>query len=157
MSDAAEKILPLVATGNTVPDPRPEAEGVLSVEQSVLGKKWALLPVDGRLAQGISQSFNLPEIVGRLLVARGLKFEDVDTFLNPSIKTQLPDPALLKMELDGTHFCILTELVGLDPVKLGASRSGGSEPGIADTAGLEVFRQDGDTWLPGLERGMLAA
>lgn len=96
MSDAAEKILPLVATGNTVPDPRPEAEGVLSVEQSVLGKKWALLPVDGRLAQGISQSFNLPEIVGRLLVARGLKFEDVDTFLNPSIKTQLPDPALLK-------------------------------------------------------------
>lgn len=71
-------------------------ESVLSVSRSVLGKKWALPQTDERLAQGISQSFGLPEMIGRLLTARGIKFEEVHDFLNPAIKTHLPDPATLK-------------------------------------------------------------
>jgi len=71
-------------------------ESVLNVRKSVLGKKWSFMPVDDRLAQGISQSFGLPEILGRLLVTRGVKFDEVEGFLNPAIKTQLPDPSTLK-------------------------------------------------------------
>ncbi|MBU6475538.1 MAG: single-stranded-DNA-specific exonuclease RecJ, partial [Alphaproteobacteria bacterium] len=71
-------------------------EGVLSVESSVLGKKWAFTPADGRLAAGISQAYGLPEILGRLLVSRGVGFDAVETFLNPTLKTQLPDPSTLK-------------------------------------------------------------
>lgn len=73
-----------------------EEASVLDVQKSVLGKKWAFAGGDERLAQGISQSFGLPEILGRLLVARGIQFDDVDGFLNPSIKTQLPNPSILK-------------------------------------------------------------
>jgi single-stranded-DNA-specific exonuclease len=73
-----------------------EEASVLDVRQSVLGKKWAFSAVDERLAQGISQSFGLPEILGRLLVARGIKFDNVEGFLNPAIKTQLPDPSTLR-------------------------------------------------------------
>lgn len=69
---------------------------VLDVQQSILGKKWIFTPADERLAQGISQTFGLPEILGRLLVARGVTFGEVDTFLNPTLKSQLPDPYTLK-------------------------------------------------------------
>ena len=68
----------------------------LDVEKSILGKKWAFSLADERLAQGISQSFGLPEILGRLLVARGIRFDEVENFLNPSLKTQLPDPSTLQ-------------------------------------------------------------
>ncbi|MCE9507855.1 MAG: single-stranded-DNA-specific exonuclease RecJ [Alphaproteobacteria bacterium] len=71
-------------------------ESVLDVQKSVLGKKWAFSPADDRLAQGISQAFGLPEIVGRILVARGVRFDDVEGFLNPALKTQLPNPSILK-------------------------------------------------------------
>lgn len=69
---------------------------VLNVARSVLNKKWAFTPTDDRLAQGISQAFNLPDLLGRLLVARGIKFDAVQDFLNPSIKSQLPNPSALK-------------------------------------------------------------
>ncbi len=69
---------------------------VLNVERSVLGKKWTPAVLDNRTAEGISQTFGLPEIVGSLLVARGVSFDDVNEFLNPSIKNQLPDPDNLK-------------------------------------------------------------
>lgn len=69
---------------------------VLKVDQSALGKKWVFADIDARLAEGISQTYGLPELIGRLLVARGVGFGEVETFLNPAIKTQLPDPSVLK-------------------------------------------------------------
>ena len=80
---------------NAVPAPSAEAS-VLNIDKSILGKKWAFTATDERLAQGISQSFGLPEILGRLLVARGIRFDEVENFLNPAIKTQLPNPSLLQ-------------------------------------------------------------
>ena len=86
-----------------IPSLKPEAQRqiaeethVLDVSASVLGKKWAFSATDERLAQGISQSFGLPEILGRLLVARGVSFDEVENFLNPALKTQLPDPNILQ-------------------------------------------------------------
>jgi len=68
----------------------------LNVETSVLGKEWVLNDSDERLYQGIAQKFGLPEIVSRILASRNIGFNDVESFLNPSIKEQLPNPSSLK-------------------------------------------------------------
>jgi single-stranded-DNA-specific exonuclease len=80
---------------------RPQAEApaqgaVLSVEKSVLGKKWVFAHTDARLSEGIAQAYGLPEIVSRILVSRGIGFDEVPEFLRPTMKAQLPDPLKLK-------------------------------------------------------------
>ena len=68
----------------------------LEVESSVLGKKWLLSEADERMTEAMAQSYNLPEFVARILAARGIGFDDVPDFLEPSLKNQLPDPYTLK-------------------------------------------------------------
>lgn len=73
-----------------------EEDILLSVERSVLGKKWVLSEAEGRFVEAISQSYGLPEIVARILVARGISIEHIQRFLNPTIKDELPDPFSLR-------------------------------------------------------------
>ena len=68
----------------------------VEVAHSVLGKKWSFSSIDERLAQGIAQAYGLPDILSRILVARGIGFDDVADFLEPSLKNLLPDPSTLK-------------------------------------------------------------
>lgn len=68
----------------------------LTVECSALGKRWAFTPYDARHAAGISQSYGLPELLGRLLSARDIAFDAVPVFLEPTLKNSLPDPSRLK-------------------------------------------------------------
>ncbi len=77
----------------------PVEVAVLSVEKSLLGKKWAFAHTDQRLAEGIAQAYNLPELVARVLVSRGVGFDEVEEFLTPTLKAQLPDPSTL-MDMD---------------------------------------------------------
>lgn len=84
--------LAITTPGSVVPAQR---DG-LSVEQSVLGKRWVFTPYDARLAAGISQSHGLPELLGRLLAARDIAFDAVPAFLEPTLKSSLPDPSRLK-------------------------------------------------------------
>lgn len=72
------------------------AGGEINVARSVLGKQWTFTPYDERLAAGISQSYALPELLGRLLAARGVAFADVPTFMDPTLKASLPNPSSLK-------------------------------------------------------------
>ena len=44
---------------------------------------------------GIAQRLGLPEIVGRLLAARGLDLDTAADFLDPTLRALLPDPSLL--------------------------------------------------------------
>jgi single-stranded-DNA-specific exonuclease len=69
---------------------------VLDVAQSVLGKKWVFTASDSRQAEAIGQSFGLPDVIARLLVARGVSYDRVQAFLNPALKTDLPDPYTLR-------------------------------------------------------------
>ena len=87
----------MIGSGESeVRNQKSEEINVLDIRESILGKKWAFSYADERLSQGISQSFGLPEIIGRLLAARGVRFDGVQDFLNPTIRTQLPDPSSLK-------------------------------------------------------------
>jgi single-stranded-DNA-specific exonuclease len=69
------------------------------VERSVSGRRWRLRPVDEAAALTISQRLDLPEIVGRVLAARGVGVEAAPAFLRPRIRDSLPDPSHL-LDLD---------------------------------------------------------
>lgn len=63
---------------------------------SLNGCMWRLLNADERSVQTMMQKMNLPEIVARLLVLRGLSADTADSFLYPRLKTHLPNPNTLK-------------------------------------------------------------
>lgn len=69
---------------------------VLSVDRSILGKRWVFAQTDERMSAAIAQSHGLPELVSRVLVSRGVLPEQVEEFLNPTLKAQLPNPSILK-------------------------------------------------------------
>lgn len=69
------------------------SDAILGVERSVSGRLWRSRLVDPRLAAQISQTYDLPEPVGRVLAARGVSAADVEEFLNPRLREMLPDPS----------------------------------------------------------------
>ena len=62
---------------------------------SVTGKKWVLKKFDQEKVFYLKENFSLDEITAKLLVLRNIKKEDVNSFLNPSIKNFLPNPNIL--------------------------------------------------------------
>lgn len=64
---------------------------------SILGKTWFLKEADERLALLFSQRLDLPDTIARLLVSRSIQeVEKAEHFINPLLKTHLPDPLCLK-------------------------------------------------------------
>lgn len=63
---------------------------------SILGFNWQGKSFDERLSKAISQRFELPEILSNLLAMRDVSLQEVENFLNPKIKTSLPNPFELK-------------------------------------------------------------
>ena len=68
----------------------------LGVDRSVTGRRWVLRDIDERQALAVAQRHGLPEIVGRVLAARGVDAEGVPSFLQPALRDSLPDPSRLK-------------------------------------------------------------
>ena len=66
---------------------------------SVSGKKWVLKKYNQEDSSFIKENFFLDDITSKLLSIRNIKKEEIDSFLNPSIKNFLPNPNnLLDME-----------------------------------------------------------
>jgi single-stranded-DNA-specific exonuclease len=71
----------------------------LNVERSAQGRRWKARLEEPRIAEAIAQRHDLPEILGRVLAARGVGVEEAEAFLNPTIRTLMPQPsALMDME-----------------------------------------------------------
>jgi single-stranded-DNA-specific exonuclease len=68
----------------------------LGVERSLTGRRWRLRGGDERLAIQLSQRLALPEVVGRVLAARGIGLDQAESFLFPTLRDLLPDPAHLR-------------------------------------------------------------
>ncbi|MBR0671113.1 single-stranded-DNA-specific exonuclease RecJ [Neoroseomonas soli] len=68
---------------------------VLGVERSVTGRRWLWRPADARTGLGIAQRLGLPEMVGRLLAARGIGLDHAADFLEPTLRVLMPDPSAL--------------------------------------------------------------
>ena len=88
--------------------PSPDFAGaLLGVEHSARGFRWVerLDPGRALVATSISQAHGLPELLGRVLAARGAEAQTAARYLDPSLKTLLPDPARLQdMEKAATRF-----------------------------------------------------
>ncbi len=64
----------------------------LSVDRSLLNTRWVLKDHDSVVASRLIQVHGLPEIVARLLSARGVGEDQFDTYLNPTLLRDFPDP-----------------------------------------------------------------
>jgi single-stranded-DNA-specific exonuclease len=70
----------------------------LGVGASARGLAWRerLSPEHEPQATAISQRHGLPDLLGRVLAARGVAAQDVPVMLNPTIKALMPDPSSLR-------------------------------------------------------------
>lgn len=76
----------------------------LDVETSAQGRRWVLRPGDERQIQAMRQRLGLPDVVCRVLSARGVDAAGAESFLAPTLKALLPDPGHLKdMEVAATR------------------------------------------------------
>ena len=68
----------------------------LGVTKSATGRRWVgPEPEVERLGLAIAQTHDLPEIVGRVLAARGVVPETAADYLNPTLRALMPDPSVL--------------------------------------------------------------
>ena len=70
-------------------------ETVLGVTSSLAGRRWLWRTGEDRVAAGIAQRLDLPEIVSRLLAARGIGIDAAADFLEPTLRVLLPDPSIM--------------------------------------------------------------
>lgn len=71
-------------------------ECFLGVERSAKGRRWVARVCDDRIALALAQRLSLPEILGRVLAARGVTLDSAERYLSPRLRDLLPDPSVLK-------------------------------------------------------------
>src|SRR5579862_3055526 len=103
--------------GKGVLDGAGGGEGLLGVERSLSGRRWVARATDDRLGLALSQRFGLPELVGRLLAARGVGLDDAEAYLTPTLRTQLPDPSSLR-DMDRAAERLATAIRGGEPIAI---------------------------------------
>lgn len=84
-------------------------------EPSFSGRTWRLRSVDEAKALALSQRFDLPEIVGRILTGRGIDLEDAAGYLEPKLRNLLPDPSHL-IGMDDASFRLADAVEDGEPI-----------------------------------------
>jgi single-stranded-DNA-specific exonuclease len=87
------------------------SEAVLGVTRSLSGRRWHWRDAGAeRIGLGLAQRLGVPEIIGRVLAARGIGPETAPDFLAPTLRALLPDPAVLRdMETAATRLANAVE------------------------------------------------
>ena len=84
---------------------------------SVSGKNWILKKYSEEKSNFLKENFSLDEITSKLLSIRRIEKNEVNSFLNPSIKNFLPNPYNLtdmeKSTLRGAQAVYLKEKIGI--------------------------------------------
>jgi len=81
---------------------------------SVSGKNWIFKKFDANDVKKYSETYSLSEITAKLLAIRKKNIDNIDLFLNPTIKNLLPNPYKLKDmkdAVDRTYKSIINEEV----------------------------------------------
>ncbi len=68
------------------------SSSILDVRASLGGARWVLPPVDEAAVARMAQVHGMPDFMARMLCARGVSIESVQSFLHPTLKNQFPDP-----------------------------------------------------------------
>ncbi len=92
---------------------QPESRTVLGVSRSVSGRLWRerLDDVAAVWAETIAQRFGMPDIIARVIAARGVDPDQADGFLQPRLKTLMCDPSTLT-DMDAAAVRIADAVVG---------------------------------------------
>lgn len=69
---------------------------VLNVVQSFGGLRWEMQQGNEQTASALAQNLHLPDVVARILAARGITPETAEAFLHPTLRQHLPNPLTLK-------------------------------------------------------------
>lgn len=64
----------------------------LNVHRSLKDARWIFPAVEQDIVARISQLHNLPDYIARMLHIRGVGPDDVESFLNPTLRSHFPDP-----------------------------------------------------------------
>ena len=72
----------------------PVDRAFLGVERSVSGQRWVSRLDQAGLnrALAMSQHHGMPELIARVLAGRGVAVDDAEAFLDPTIRSLMPDP-----------------------------------------------------------------
>lgn len=62
------------------------------MKRSVLGINWKKKECEARMVKAICQKYGISQVLARALAVRKVLFDEVESFLDPKIKTSLPDP-----------------------------------------------------------------
>ncbi|WP_076398155.1 single-stranded-DNA-specific exonuclease RecJ [Insolitispirillum peregrinum] len=73
-----------------------QPDSYLGVDHSAQGRRWVLRQTDDRQVAAMRQRLGIPDVVARVLSARGVGLDQAEAFLNPTLRDQLPDPSHLK-------------------------------------------------------------
>src|SRR4051812_7728291 len=74
--------------------PKVQSRLFLGVERSVCGRPWRDR-LDERAttrALAIAQRHNVPELLARILAGRGVEVDEVEAFLDPTVRRLMSDP-----------------------------------------------------------------
>lgn len=80
-------------------EPAQPIASCLGVERSLLGRAWRGNEPDDNSVTAIGRATGLPDAVARILAGRGFTSATADPFLNPTLRTLMPDPSTL-MDMD---------------------------------------------------------
>ncbi len=87
----------------------PGEDAILGVNRSVCGRRWRPRLENPRSGLALAQQTALPEVVARVLAARGVTADACHGFLNPTLRAALPDPSRLR-DMDRAVERIVTAL-----------------------------------------------
>ncbi|MEQ9144982.1 MAG: single-stranded-DNA-specific exonuclease RecJ [Parvibaculaceae bacterium] len=73
--------------------------GFLGVGRSLTGRRWIPRLGEDRLALQLAQQADIPELLARVLAARGVAPDICEAHLDPTLKAYLPDPSCV-MDMD---------------------------------------------------------
>ncbi|GAA0535713.1 single-stranded-DNA-specific exonuclease [Rhizomicrobium palustre] len=68
----------------------------MQIESSFSGRKWQSVACDEEQARALVHAHQLPAVMARFLVSRGVAIEEAQDYLHPTLKKLLPDPFVLK-------------------------------------------------------------
>ncbi len=68
---------------------------LLNIDSSLMSWRWAAPDVSIDEAARVARQFDLPEIVARFLLGRGIAADKISSFLKPTLKDDMPSPFLM--------------------------------------------------------------
>lgn len=94
-----------------------QPKAFLGVERSITGRRWIPRLQSDRMAQAISQTLDVSDVMGRILAARGVQPETAASFLDPTLRELMP-PAAEMLDVDAGASRLADAITAGEPVGL---------------------------------------